>query len=267
MANRLLLSLIVTTGLFCAGQVRADVADVLPVGDLERWAAFSLGLNGVGDRLLGDAIVQGDFGAAGISRLALTTDSWVQGDIYYRRTGIVRMGQGSGTTGTMQRDQDVLLKQDTDAALNLSRAAGALASTRNYTNIKLEGSDSLNLSGAPGETVVLNLGAFAMTGNSLLTLTGTATTSFVINVNRSFSLASAAQIVLSGVDWNDVIFNVRGRGAQVQISGTATFQGILLATRRTVRLRDSALVRGEVIADALMMQGLARIDHPPVVSP
>ena len=173
-----------------------------------------------------------------------------------------------GITGTVYRDQNALLNQETADALALAKAAGGLAATRGTTLINLSGTNSLTLSGAPGETVVLNLRSFAMSGSSTLTLSGSATTSYVINVNRGFSLTDSARIVLiGGLDWNDVVFNVRARGADVQLSGNAMFQGILLATRRNVRMRGFATVRGEVIADALIMQGMSQIDHPPVVSP
>ena len=107
-----------------------------------------------------------------------------------------------------------------------------------------------------------------MVGNSTLTLQGSADTTYVINVNRGFSLTDASRIVLSGgLDWNDVLFNVRGPGTAVTVAGNASFQGILLATRRTVQLRDAAVLRGEVIADNWLIQGTAQINHPAVVSP
>jgi choice-of-anchor A domain-containing protein len=267
MANRFLL-LLVTAALFLVGQVRAEIADVVPVGDLERWGVLSLGLNGPGNRLADDAFIQGDFGAAGISRLALTDTSFIEGDLYYRHHGVIRIAPGSGIIGSQFRDQDALLEQETADALTFTRAAGALTANRDNDRIKLSGSDSLTLTGAPGETVVLSLRSFAMSGDSTLNLTGAANTTFVINVKNGFSLMNAARIVLSGgLDWNDVVFNVRHSGAEIQISGTADLEGILLAARRTVRLRDSALVRGEVIADALLMRGVSQILHPPVVSP
>jgi choice-of-anchor A domain-containing protein len=134
--------------------------------------------------------------------------------------------------------------------------------------IDLQGSNNLTLSGAPGQTVVLNLRMLRMTGNSTLTLQGSANTTFVINVNRGFSLINAARIVLSGgLDWNDVLFNVRGTGTTVNLSGNSNFQGILLASRRSVQIRDGAILRGEVIADNLQMQGTAQVNHPAVVSP
>ncbi len=267
MVHRFLLALIGCT-FFLGNEVRADLADVLPVGDLERWAAFSLGLNGPGDRLLNHALIDGDLGAAGVGYVALTNNALIQGDLYERRNRLLRFRFGDGITGTEYRDQDALLDQEVGDARAFSKAAGSLTSTRTNKLINLRGSNNLTLSGAPGESVVLNLRSFAMSGSSTLTLTGSATTTYVINVNRRFSLTDSARIVLSGgLDWNDVVFNVRARGSDVQLGGNAMFQGILLATRRSVQMRGFATVRGEVIADALIMQGTTQINHPPVVSP
>ncbi len=177
-------------------------------------------------------------------------------------------GPNTAITGTVHRDANALLDAESALALNLSQAASLLAPTRSLPLIDLNGTTNLTLSGAPGETVVLNLRMFRLRDSSTLTLQGSANTTYVFNVNRGFSLQDASRIVLSGgLDWNDVLFNIRGRGNTVTLSGTASFQGILLANRRTVDLRNAAIIRGEVIADALAMQGTSQIVHPPVVSP
>ncbi len=259
---------VLTAALLCVTHARADVASVLPTGDLESWGALALGLNGAGSHLLGDAVVQGDVGVGGVGNIGLTDSARIEGDLYYRYNGMPHLPFGGSVTGTIYNSQKSFLDQEVDDALALGKAAASLAATRSQGVINLGGSDSLALSGAPGETVVLNLRTFAMSGNSLLTLNGAVDTNFVINVSKGFSLSGAAQIVLSGgLDWNNVLFNVCGKGPAIQITGTANLQGILLATRRTVQMRKSAFIRGEVIADALAMQGSTQIVHPAVVSP
>jgi hypothetical protein len=247
---------------------RADVGAILSVGDLERWGAFSLGLNGPSSQISDNAQINGDVGISNNNTIALGSHATINGDVYYGRFFGLRRNSGAAVNGSVFAGQGSFLHDEATSALNLSWAAGALAPTQNLSMINLSGSSNLTLSGVPGETVVLTLGLLRMSGNSSLTLQGSATTTYVINVNRGFSLTDAAQIVLSGgLDWNDVIFNVRGRGADVVIGGNTIFQGILLATRRTVQLRDSAIIRGETIADRLIAQGNTQITHPPVVSP
>src|SRR5207245_442344 len=65
-------------------QASAEVGQVIPMGDLERWAAFTLGADGPNDRLSDNSVVQGDFGSAGNGNLTLSESSTINGDLYYR---------------------------------------------------------------------------------------------------------------------------------------------------------------------------------------
>jgi choice-of-anchor A domain-containing protein len=254
--------------LLLASPLRADIGSFLPVGDLEDWAALTLGLNGSGDRLSNSALINGDVAVSGNGDMAMTNNATINGDVYFPFGGALKNGPGALITGSSNRVSRTFLNEECNLALNLSRAAGLLTPTQSLSQIDLNGTSNLTLSGAPGQTVVLNLTRFQMRGNSTLTLQGSADTTYVINITRGFSLTDAARIVLSGgLDWNDVLFNVRGRGTAVTLSGSSNFQGILLAARRTVQLRGAAIIRGEAIADNLLMQGTAQINHPVVVSP
>jgi choice-of-anchor A domain-containing protein len=266
MSHRFLLPIL--SLLVMVSPLRADIGSVLPAGDLEQWAALSLGLNGSGDRLLDDSQINGDVAVSGNGNMALTNHATINGDVYFPWGGAFNTGPGTLITGSRNRVAQTLLNAENDLAMNLSRAAGLLTPTQNLSEIDLNGTSNLALSGAPGQTVVLDLTRFRMRGDSALTLQGSANTTYVINVTRGFSLTDTARIVLSGgLDWNDVLFNVRGRGNAVTLSGSSSFQGILLAARRTVQLRDAAIIRGEAIADNFLMQGATQINHPPVVSP
>ena len=131
------------------------------------------------------------------------------------------------------------------------------------TNVKLSDNESLLITGAPGETVTLSLKNFLMSGSSTFTLEGAATTSFVVNVKKKFSLSDEARIVLAGaVEWNNVTFNVMGKGSVAKMSGSSSFTGVLNADARTVKLTDQARVDGQVIARKLLV-----LDSAQVVSP
>ena len=129
------------------------------------------------------------------------------------------------------------------------------------------GNHALTITGAPGETVVLSLKNFILRDNSSFTLQGTATTTFVINVNKKFSLSGNSHIDLVGVQWDQVLFNVVGTGERVSLAGSSVFNGILMANDRTVRLRKDATVSGELIANRFNIRGSSRVLHPPVISP
>lgn len=135
-------------------------------------------------------------------------------------------------------------------------------------SINLRRYQSATVTGAPGETVTLDLTNFAMSGHSTLTLQGTATTTLIINVARQFSLSGNAKIVLSGgIDWDNVFFNVLGNGRTVSVRGNARLEGVLTASDRTVRMRGHAIVYGRVIAERILITGAAQILTPPVSSP
>jgi Ice-binding-like len=137
-----------------------------------------------------------------------------------------------------------------------------------FTRLTLARHQSVTLTGAPGETVTLKLGHFVLSGNSTFTLQGTATTTFIIKVKNQFSLTGKAKVVLlGGVQWDDVIFVVRGKGDVVSLGRHARLEGILMAKKRKVRLRNHSMVHGQVIARAIALRGASRIDQPPIVSP
>jgi hypothetical protein len=123
-------------------------------------------------------------------------------------------------------------------------------------------------SGAPGQTVTLTLSQLVLTGNERLTLQGTMTTHFVIDINEQFSLFGHSSIVLSGgIQWNDVIFNLIGRGAKMIMRGHTQMTGIIDAPERRVTLTGHALVVGEVRARRVDIRRFARIKTPPIISP
>src|ERR1700757_2041393 len=100
------------------------------------------------------------------------------------------MTGGSHVTGMFfhKATYDPQLDNGVNEAINTSNQAWALPVTPAYagiTNIQLNSHQNLTLSGAPGQTVVLKLNNFQITSGTL-TLMGTATTNFVINVSKQF---------------------------------------------------------------------------------
>jgi len=250
------------------GHAKADVSDVIPeIGDLERWTVFSLGGGHNFSRAFGHAFIDGDLGLAGNGDFLMGGHATVDGDVYDRSNGTVLTFQNSVITGSIFRDQDALLDNGVNEALAASAHAFSLTPNRPNTSVKLLGNHAITIIGAPGETVVLSLKNFILRDNSTFTLQGTATTTFVINVRKKFSLSGNSHIDLAGLQWNQVLFNVVGTGPKVGLGGDSIFNGILMANDRTVRLRKNATVSGEIIANRLKIRGSSRVLHPPVLSP
>jgi choice-of-anchor A domain-containing protein len=247
----------------------ADLVIVLPaMGDLQNSAVFSLGGGVRGDQL-SHANIEGDVRVAGNGDITLSGNTVIDGDLYHRSNGTVTMSRNAKVTGAVYNNADSELDNGVTEAISASNDAFALAPNRPYSNINLlNGRHNITVTGAPGETVVLTLRNFRLANNAVFTLQATATTTFIINVSGQFSLSGHARIVLSGgVQWNNVLFNVRGTSGAVSISGHASLQGILMANQRAVTLGGHAEVIGEIIAKRVDLSGASRVTHPPITSP
>jgi hypothetical protein len=266
-AQKLILTITASFILLGVARAHAEVADVIPLGDLERWTAFSLGDGNNFSRAFGHSLIDGDFGLAGNGNFLMGGHATINGDVYDRSNGTVLTFQHASITGSIFHNQDALLDNGVNEAIAASAHAFSLTPNRPNTSVKLLGNHALTITGAPGETVVLSLKNFILRDNSSFTLQGTATTTFVINVNKKFSLSGNSHIDLVGVQWDQVLFNVVGTGQRVSLGGSSVFNGILMANDRTIKMKGDATVFGELIANRFKLRGSTRVLHPPIISP
>ena len=185
-------------------------------------------------------------------------------DLHYPKNEALKIS-GDESPGAPYDNSDSQVDNVAEEAIN---SPIPRSPANSFTRLTLVRHQSVTLNGAPGETVTLKLGHFVLSDNSTFTLQGTATTTFIIKVKNQFSLTGNAKVVLmGGVQWDDVIFIVRGKGDVVSLSRHARLEGILIAKKRKVRLRNHSMVHGQVIARAIALSGASRIDQPPIVSP
>jgi cytoskeletal protein CcmA (bactofilin family) len=273
--NLLLLAVVAP---FCFGGLNAK-ANLLTtfgpeMGDLLRWAALSGagGLSAVDtiDAFSGTTDIYGDVGIAGDGNITMSGGATIHGDLYYYSTGTLKKNGNAMVTGATYHDaaHNTDLNRGVQEAMDTAAAAFALPATRPQMSINLGDHQNLTLTGAPGETVVLQLSNFSLSASATLTLQGSATTNFVLNVSNQFSLTGGSKIVLSGgVAWDCVLFNVVNTGSDVKVSGQSILNGVLMANKRTVELSAGALVNGEVVANQIKMSGSSEIIHPALSSP
>lgn len=244
---------------------RADLftcgVDLGAAGRTKTWAAFTLGGGMTDSDYTGQANIFGDVGAAGNGDVDLRGNAIIHGDLYYHQGGTLKVKNHGTVTGVIHNDaaSDTLLNQGVADAMNASNQAFALPVTPAYSSLtKIDHSMTITGSGC----IVLKLTDFVLNGKDTLTLTGTAGTTFIINVTKGFSLADSAKIVLGpGISFNDVLFNVRGTGSDVKLSGNSNLQGILMANQRKVVMNDNAFVKGEVIANHIDLNKNAVINR------
>jgi len=264
-AQKLILTIAASFILLGVAHAHAAVADAIPqLRDLERWTAFSLGRGDHPSVAFGHLSIDGNLGLAGTGNLFMWGRASFDGDIY--SNGMVSAIDQAIIDGSIFYNQDALLENGVNEALAASDYAFSLTPNRSIASIKLRGHHNITITGAPGETVVLSLKNFILKGNSSFTLQGTATTTFVINVNKKFSLKGNSHIDLVGLQWNQVLFNVVGIGHRVSLGGSSVFNGILMANDRAIKLKGDATLSGEIIANRLKLRGSSRILHPSIVS-
>jgi hypothetical protein len=233
------------------------------------WAAFTLG-GGITDTssMSGSSFIGGgDVGLAGSGNLRMKRSAVIQYDVWQHTGGTFTTYSPSSIHGTRYQDatHDTILNQGVADALAADAAAFAMTSTYpSITNIQTGRNYTLT---ANSNCTVLQLQNFKLSGG-IFTLVGTATQHFIINVTNTFSLSGRAKIVLSGgLTFDNVLWNIHGTGRDVQISGSSSISGIVMATRRTVNLKGSTIDKGEVIANKLVMKQRAHINLPSVTSP
>jgi hypothetical protein len=240
--------------------------DLGAAGRTKQWAIFTLG-QGVNKNvdISGPSFVTGDVGAAGVGAVNLSGSAEINGDLYLPTGGKLTKSGSANVKGATHQDASstALLNQAAIDAQNASNQAFALAVTPAYaslTSVNLAASQNLTITGSG--CVVLKLTNFLMSGSSTFTLQGTAGTAFIIDVSKQFSLSGSGRIVLGmGINPQDVLFNIRGTGTQVSLSGNSHVEGILLATKRTVSI-GPATVRGEVIANAVNLHSGGSVVTP-----
>jgi hypothetical protein len=192
--------------------------------------------------------VNGDVCVGPNGSLDVTGSQFVTGTIHLA-PGDPLTKSGTGLIGPVLRNQDLSGRiTDTIAAAN---DFAALLCTQTFTTWK----GARVIVGAGGQNVIC-VGDVNLSGNSVVTLSGGANDTFVVNVTGKLKLTDSSKIVASGVPRSSIIYNVIGSGQQVVLSSasgggakccSASLDGTLLAIRRAISF-GPGLNNGEVIS-------------------
>jgi choice-of-anchor A domain-containing protein len=207
-----------------------------------------------------DLGVANEFAVLGLTNTAITNvSSAVVGNLGVSQFGSVTNGRnasitgnvdefttgqysGSGTlTGSIVTNTPPLTQCDSDA-ISASMTAGGLSPTQTLGAIKTATTVTGN-----GNVNVINI-----TGDitASLTLSGSASDVFIVNVQGNLVLRNHESISLTGgVTADHVLFNFTNSTGKVISAGGATINGTILALGYNVTLRG-AIVNGEIIAGA-----------------
>ena len=234
--------------------------DTLPGGAINFGAAspFTL-LTSSNDTISGNSNVTGNVGIQS-GTFSLAKHSNVNGNLVYH-TGVTRTISGN-VSGTISNNDMAIDNAFIDAQM-LSDAAFAEAVTPRYLTLTMVNLNhgNLTITGGANEKVVLQLTNFVLTASNF-TLSGMATTSFLINVTGNFSVTNSSNIYLSGVPVANVLFNIRGTGSAVTLGTSSNISGNLLALNRTVNISGSSNITGKVIANQVNLSGSSNVVSP-----
>jgi Flp pilus assembly protein TadG len=269
LVSRLRSGLLLATVSFLLNTVSVCFADqfgTTVATDWQDWAAFSqgAGVNGVVDQQGGTSYVKGNVGVWGNGNITLSSSAILDGDLYYRTGGTLKINGSAKITGMTHHDAagDTILQNSSNEAYQESLQLAAQPANNpspayNFTTINT--SQNMTITGTGH--VVLNLTDFVLSSSATLTLQGTTpTTTFVFNVSNQFSLTGSARIVLSGITPFNVVYNVLGTG-NASVGGTSQLKGILLANRRDVTLSSQSITTGEVVGNKVTISGGAQLIH------
>ncbi|MGZ4982875.1 MAG: collagen-binding domain-containing protein [Chthoniobacterales bacterium] len=149
------------------------------------------------------------------------------------------VGPGSYNFTSVSDNPQALLNQARLDSINASVAAGRLAATSTLSNI----TTSMTLSG----TGVYYLNSLNLGSNATLTLSGSATDSFVFNISSIFKLVGAQILLTGGLTADHVLFNYTGT-TDVTVSGSnSLLHGIILALNARVNLSPGLMI-GQIIS-------------------
>jgi hypothetical protein len=187
--------------------------------------------------------VNGDVCVGPSGSLDVTGSQFVNGSIYLG-PGDTLTKSGTGTIGPVFQNQD-LSARITDTVAAASEFA-ALPCTQTFATWK----SSMAIAGAGGQNVIC-VGDVTLVGSSVVSLSGGANDTFVVNVSGKFKLTGSSKIVASGVPRSAILYNVIGSGQQVVLSSdtgccSVSIDGTLLTVGQAVTL-GPGLVNGEII--------------------
>lgn len=228
--------------------------------------------------------VWGDIGAAGTGNISLEDGFRVHkvagrgGNVYYHTGGKYSKTAGATVEGAVVSNGtgDNILERGANFALGASEYAFNLAATPVFVNGSMTATmpTTVNLKNQnmsvslTNSCNVLKLQDFVIQGGTFTLMGNFTTQSVIINVNRDFVMNGGAKIVLSGgLEWDEVLFNIHGKGNVVSFDQNANLTGIVLAPKRHVRLKGGTIINGLVIGEEIELASLSQIRHPSVVSP
>lgn len=241
-------------------QARADAFTDLFSSGAGGYAVFELGPNQLNVSL---ATVNGDVGIAKSGNVGNAAPSVINGDVYEYNSG---QYSGPGTlNGSISTDPSMLLTNYNGAVQAAQDAAAAVANSGIYSGL----STATTITGANGLNVV-DINGNINLNNANLTLSGSSSQYFIINVTGNMTLTGSASLLLSGgLSASHVLYNFEGSKATIDTHVNDTVNGILLAASKNSSMTLDGKFNGELIGagmiqlmSGLVIKGFRQVPEP-----
>jgi hypothetical protein len=190
-------------------------------------AGFSvLGLQGANIQLGGQLTIGGNVGIGANGQINVSNGDNFPGTLYADPSAKVEVGHGAFAGGVVTQSMAAIQT----AALNEASAVGALTPTKTLSSIQ----SATTITGNGGQNVILVNGSVNLSNGQNLTISGGANDTFIFNISGGFDL-NQANVVLSGISPDQVMFYFPGSGSQIQTNAANT-AGIFLAPDRSISI-------------------------------
>jgi hypothetical protein len=243
-------------------------------GETKEWSVL-----GIGDftdiNIEGNSYVEWDIGIAGQKRTArLGGNSVLDGDVYLRLNGKFVKAPSATHNGSVFQNaaSNQLVMQAAADAYKASADAFAKPTSPLFSSITTINTNSSFTLNNLGTDAVLRLQDFILKPGAVLTLEGTANSSFVFNVTRQFSISSAQIVLQGGLLAENVLFNVVGKGARFKGTSkidihSSTVNGIFLGPERDITVTNSTVIGSLIGGEKSILITNSNILKPPGISP
>lgn len=283
--------------LFSACASVSSLAATINLGSAANFAVYGFGTSFTDELGVGPIHVNGNVGVGPGGDASLEGNTVViSGKLYYSDTATAGTNfstsggpwtingstQNSGTdatnlanwksNGSVVDNSSIATQAKTDL-LSLYAAVKSLSPTAGAPSGNL--TSDFSWTGSGGNNIA-SLTSFGYSAGDVLTLTGTASDTFIFNITGGWSMSGSAVIVLNGISADQVLFNMLqtadgGTGAAVTASGSSVGFGTIEALDRNITFdTPGGSWTGRLFSDTTKTIHLfsdATINQPPVPEP
>lgn len=221
-------------------------------------------LSGSSVSISGQATVQGDAVVFNNSQVSLNGQAVLGGNLYFNvsNTNTLALNGMAAVSGKVEPNA-----LNENAFIALSNSLSNLTPTASFASLSLAGMQTQTLTRSAKMNVITFSGDLSLSGQSALSLSGGATDVFVINIDGTVSISGQSEVLLTGgLLPQNVIFNNRGAGSAMLLTGQGDVAGNFIGVQRGVSLSGQGAIIGSVVGKgsvSLSGQGSAALTPAP----